>query len=615
MKSIFYKIFPAAMTILIFTIETLPQQHIAENPLIATDKPEKKVDRREEPGRNSSGDKTVATNPVLPAPKESDKLERIGAESSQPFALTVEEALRLALENNNEIRAAETDVSIAEFDLKAARGAFDPVLESENYYQRSVAPTASVLEGGADGKLKQSGFYNNFAVRGAVPRFGGSYRFEFNNSRTSSNSPFNSLNPQYPSSFSLNFTQPLWRGLRWNENRQRVAIAKKNISLFDAQFRHRGIETIEQTEAAYWDLAFALKNLQVQREAVTTAQTQLESLQRQVGQGVLAPIDIVQSETQIANFKQNLYAAQERVTRFENNLKRLMLPDRNHPVWSKIVIPVSTANLDAPRISLNDAVKSAQENRPELARQKTGTEINRINTRFLRGQTKPRVDLIAVYRTDGLAGSLSANNNLGDVFGGDRTLRDRVNELSNRAGLLPLPPPSTNSNTVPGNLVGGVGRSLGNLFSQNYATFRVGVRVEIPLGNRAAKAELGRSLAEGTRLEYERRQIEQNIEAEVRNALQAVATGEEWLKAATDARRAAEKQYEGERRQFTAGTSTVFLVLERQTALVAAQGREIESQTNLRKVIANLRRVIGGTLDRADITLLTDLRREKIGKR
>ncbi|MDQ3041639.1 MAG: TolC family protein [Acidobacteriota bacterium] len=615
MKNIFYKLFQAAVIITFSAVNTFPQQ-VAENPSPAAEVPKNQAEQKKESSANLTKDKGVVSGSVFAESKNVKSLERVGVSSAEPFALTVEEAIRLALDNNNEIRVAETDVRIAEYDLKAARSAFDPVFESENYYERSVMPTASVLEGGADGKLKQSGFYNNFAVRGAVPRFGGSYRFEFNNSRTNTNSPFSSLNLQYPSSFSLNFTQPLWRGLRRDENRRRVAVAKKNISLFDAQFRQRAIEIIEQTEAAYWDLAFALKNLQVQRDAVAAAQTQLESLRRQIEQGVLAPIDQVQAETQIANFKQNLYAAQEQATRSENNLKRLLLTDRNHPVWSQTVIPISPANLAAPRLSLTDAVKSALENRPEIARRQTNAEINQINTRFQREQTKPRVDLIAVYRADGLAGSLSANNNSGDVFGGDRALRDRVNELSNRAGLPPLlPPPSTNSNIVPGNLIGGGGRSLSNLFSQNYPTFRVGVRVEIPFGNRAAKAELGRALAEGTRLEYERKQIEQDIEAEVRNALQAVSSGEERLRAATDARVAAEKQYEGERRQFTAGTSTVFLVLERQTALVAAQGREIESQTNLRKVIANLRRVIGGTLDQSNITLLIDVRRQETVER
>ncbi len=595
------------------TVDALPQA--AENQLVSADVSERKTPGKAEPDANPGSDKTAALNSASSPPVKVISLERVGVETSQPVILTVEQAIRLALENNNDIRASETDVRITEFDLRRARGAFDPVFSSENYFERSVTPATSILQGGANGKLVQNSFSNNFQLRGAVPRFGGTYQADFSSARTTTNGRFDSLNPQYPSSFSLSFTQPLWRGRRADENRRRIAVAKKNVSLSDAQFRQRTIETVEQTEAAYWDLAFALKNLQVQRDAVAAAQTQLESNQRQVEQGVLAPIDIVQAQTQIANFKQNLFAAQEQVTQFENNLKRLTLPDRNHRYWSQAIIPVTPVNLDVPRVALPEAVKSAFENRPEIIRQQTTAEINGINTRFLRDQTKPRIDLIASYRADGLAGRLIGNNDLSDVFGGDQVLRDRVNELSNRAGLpiLPTSPP-INLNALPENLNGSYARSLNNLFGQNYPTFRVGVLVEIPIGNRTAKAELGRSLAEGTRLEYERKQTEQNIETEVRNALQAISSSEARLTAAIDARRAAEQQYEGERRQLTAGTSTVFLVLERQTALVAAQGREIESKMRLNKNIANLRRVIGGTLDRSGVALQTDALREIAGR-
>jgi outer membrane protein TolC len=547
---------------------------------------------------SKGGDKSLST--VIRKP-------RLGVDVSQPVALSVEDAIRLTLENNNDIRAAETDVRIAEFNLRSARGVFDPVLNSENFYERSVTPTASTIQGGADGKLTQSNFTNNFSLRGLVPRFGGSYQADFNNSRATSNQLFNALNPQYPTSFNFSFTQPLWRGRRTDENRRRIEVAKRNVSLSDAQFRQRTIEIIEQTESAYWDLTFALKNLQVQQEAVRQATAQLESNRRQVEQGVLAPIDIVQAETQLANFKQNLFTAEEQVAASENNLKRILLPNRNHPYWSQPIIPASTVNMNAPRIALPEALKSAFDNRPELAAAENNREINRINSRFLRDQSQPRVDLIASYRADGLAGTVVNNDAAGNIFGGDPQVRERVNDLSIRAGLPPLPaPPPVNVNTVPENLSGGYGRSLSNLFSQNYPTFRVGIRLEIPIGNRSAKAELGRSLAEGTRLGYERQQIEQNIEAEVRNALQAVSSAEQRLQAAAEARIAAEKQYAGEQRQLLAGTSTVFLVLERQTTLVTAQGREIEAQTNLNKVIANLRRVTGGTLERAGVDLHFD---------
>ena len=520
-----------------------------------------------------------------------------------PLPLTVEEAIRLALENNNDIRVAETDVRIAEFSLRSARGVYDPVLQTENYFEHSVVPSASAIQGGEDGKLTQNNIANNLQIRGLVPRFGGSYEGTFSSSRQTSNQLFNSLNPQYPTSFSFTFTQPLLRGVRTDDNRRRIEIAKRNVALSDSQFRQRTIETVEGVEAAYWNLTFALKNAQVQDEAVKQAEAQLESNRRQVEQGVLAPIDIVQAETQVANFKQSLLDAQDQVAASENELKRLILPAPSHPYWSRQIIPSSKVALDVRRVSLAEATRTAISSRPEIEQSDANREINRINTRFYRDQTQPRVDLIAGYRADGLAGTKANNGDLGDVLGAFTGLRERVDELSVRAGLPPLPPQENNLNSVPNALIGGFGRSLSNLFSQNYPTVRVGVRVEIPIGNRVAKAELGRSLAEGTKLEYERRRIEQNIEAEVRTALRAVTLAEGRLAAATDARVAAEAQFAGERRQLIAGTSTVFLVLERQTAYVTAQGREIEAQTILNKAIARFARVTGESLERSGVTL------------
>jgi HAE1 family hydrophobic/amphiphilic exporter-1 len=124
----------------------------------------------------------------------------------------------------------------------------------------------------------------------------------------------------------------------------------------------------------------------------------------------------------------------------------------------------------------------------------------------------------------------------------------------------------------------------------------VGVRVSLPLGNRVAEAELGRTLAEGTRLQNQRLQQEQLIEAEVRNALQALRSAEARLASAASARGSAEQLYESEQRQFRAGTTTVFLVLQRQNELIAARGRELQAQTDLNKAVAAFQRATGTTL-------------------
>jgi outer membrane protein TolC len=180
-------------------------------------------------------------------------------------------------------------------------------------------------------------------------------------------------------------------------------------------------------------------------------------------------------------------------------------------------------------------------------------------------------------------------------------LRARVNELSTLSGLQPLPTPPTV--TILPDLFGGYFQSLSNLGSNQFNNFRVGVSISLPLHNRTAEGLLGHSLVEGERIATQREQLEQLIQVEVRNALQSLSTTEARLRSAAVARSTAEQQYESEKRKLDAGQSTVFLVLERQTALAVARGNELRAQTDLNKAIAELQRATGNSLTANNVTV------------
>jgi HAE1 family hydrophobic/amphiphilic exporter-1 len=152
-------------------------------------------------------------------------------------------------------------------------------------------------------------------------------------------------------------------------------------------------------------------------------------------------------------------------------------------------------------------------------------------------------------------------------------------------------------------LLGGYDQSLQNLLSNRFNNFRVGVQISLPLRNRTAEAQLGRSLVEGERIATQREQVEQSIQVDVRNALQAVRSAEARLRAGVSAREAAQQQYQSEQRKLDAGQSTVFLVLERQTALATARGNELRAQTDLNKAIAELQRATGNSLTTNNIVV------------
>jgi outer membrane protein TolC len=545
----------------------------------------------------------VAPNYQAPA-RALPPAERVGVDIANQVPLTLNDAIALALANNKDINASRIDVEIAGFDIRAAQGVYDPRITSGIDYNRNTTPAASFISGGADGSTTQNSLTGDVRLSGNSPVLGGNYLLDFTSGRSTTNNQFTALNPQYPSALTLTYTQPLLRGLRTDENRRRIEIARRNLTLSDEQFRQRVIETITRVQQAYWDLTFSLRNLQVQIDAVKQAQRQLESNQRQVTEGTLAPIDVTAAQTQVATFEQNVYAAQEAVTRAENNLKSLMLPDRKAPQWSRAIMPTSPVALEPPRIPLDQALATALTNRPELQQVATTAEINNINTRFFRDQTKPEVNLVASYSAVGLAGNLIAGGT-NPFTAGNAAILARVNELSTQAGLPPLPP-VTPTGTFPDFLVGGAGQSLTNLFGLNFPTTRVGITFTLPIGNRTAEANLGRSLAEGRRIQNQEEQLEQQIEVDVRNTLQAVTSAEARLQASAVARSSAEQLFESERRRLEGGLSTVFLVLQRQTELVAARGRELQAQTDLNRAIAEFQRATGSTLQVNNIVVQTD---------
>ena len=497
--------------------------------------------------------------------------ERVGVDQVNQLPLSLDEAIESALKNSNDINASRNDVKIAEFNLRGARGVYDPLLNSQSYYQSTSTPTASTIGGAVNGQVTQKQLFGSAGVTGYSPYFGGSYDLSFTNSRTNTSNRNATLNPQFPSALTLTYTQPLFRNLRFDQNRHNIEIAKKNLSLSDAQFRQKAIDIIAQVEQAYWNLAFALRNLQVQIDAVKQARTQLESNQRQVDKGVLAPIDVVAATAQITTFEQNVYTAQEDVTKAENTLKTLILPDRKDPIWARAITPVSPVTLDPPQIGLEVALSEALKNRPEITQFETSAAINKIDERYYRDQTRPQIDLVGTYSAAGLAGTPNPNSN--------------------------------GAATVPDFFKGGDLTSLGNLIRQDFPTYRFGVQISLPWGNHVARANLGRTLAEGAKIQNQRLQQEQVIEADVRNSLQALRSAQSKLNAAAASRAASEQLFDSEQRQFRAGTTTLFLVLQRQTDLIAARGRELQAQTDLNRAISDFEHAMGTTLTANNVTV------------
>lgn len=515
---------------------------------------------------------------------------RVGVDESNPMALSLVDAIEMALRRNRDVEVERINTQQAGYDVDAARGVYDPVFHATNVFDHRIVPTASALGGAASGAVTTTTISSDATLRKAF-QSGGFLEVGAAQVRTDTDNVFSSINPQQLTGLTLAFRQPLLRGLKIDENRRRLKIASLRLDQSDAQFRQRVVETIGAVQREYWDLEFALKNLKVARDAVGLAETQRARLKRLVDEGVNAPVELVQIDAEVERRRENVYRAIETVTLSENDLKSLILMGRNDVEWDRPIVPSDAAGITPVTLGLDEAVASAIANRPELASLAVQDEINDVDVRFFKNQTKPQVDLFGSYGLTGLAGN--ALTGATGFNSQNEALRQRINELSIMAGLEPIPPPVS---TLSPQLVGGVGQSLQNLFSNDFRALRFGVEIGWPVGGRTARANLGRAEAEGRKIDAQRHSLEQRVEREVRNALQSVQTARQRIDAATASRKAAEVQLGSEQRRYEAGLSTTYFVLERQNELADARARELQALSDYNKAVAELQRVVGTTL-------------------
>jgi outer membrane protein len=569
-------------------------------------------------------DQDLSNNPLLtprplPTPRIPD-LTRIGVTGGD-LPLTLNDAIRFALENNNDIEVSRDNVRIAETTLRSLQGVYDPVFNFNNVrltqtdlqFPREAAnflidhwpvftdvtfPNVNV-PGGATSSSSSTIRERNITFSPTLTKLfsagGGQYKVFFDNQRTTSNSPITTLSPFYSVDIGVLFTQPLLRNRSIDVYRRDIRVQRKRLTQSDFDFRLSVIAVIAQVQQAYWELVYALRDQRNQLSSLNLAREQLYMIEERISVGASAPLERAQALTQIATTETNLLTATQYVTTTENTLKQLILRDPAAAAWSARIEPTDQPPLNAGPVNLQDALVEAFANRPELNRLRLQQEINSIDIQFYRNQTLPRADAQSTVSTTGFAGSpLQRPFITGDPTNNSTAfLFDQINQLRGALGQPPLPIPPA-SNLAPGNLIGGYFRALSNVWDFHAVTF--GLAIEIPIRNRTAKANLAGARIQGEQLSAQVRALEQTIEVDVRNAAQAVEITRRQILAARAARESAEIQLAGEQKRYRTGLSTTFLVLQFQNQLVNARTAEIRAEANYNQAIATLQRATSTTL-------------------
>ena len=330
------------------------------------------------------------------------------------MVLSLNDAIKRALENNNDIEIARDDVRFAETQLRVLEGIFDPFFSITPQLDRRVIPVQNVFGGGGTtGQLSNTTYSFNPAVTKQFGKGGGNYQAMFSNSRTTTSATNSTLNPYYSSNLSLSFTQPLWRNRSIDNNRRQIRIQRKRIDQSDADFRLRTIDTITQVQQAYWELVFALRDQQNQLENLNLTRENLRNVEAQISAGAKAPLERAEVQTELASRETALLTSVQNVSIAENNLKRLIFKEATSVDWYSQITPSDSPSFSDSPVNLEDALKQARENRPELRRLRLQSDINQIDLTYFKNQTKPQMDLVGTVATTGLAGTAAATTPAG----------------------------------------------------------------------------------------------------------------------------------------------------------------------------------------------------------
>src|SRR6185312_8036857 len=547
--------------------------------------------------------------PLPPMPN----LTRLGVSSGNVVSLSLNESIRLALANNNDIEVSRDDVRIAETQLRALQGFYDPIFAITPTYDKRISPQQSSLGGASGGSTTSITTYSlSPSVQKSFEKGGGTYTLSFSNQHTDTSSSFSLINPFYSSNLALQFSQPLLRNRSIDINRHQIRVQKKRLEQSDADFRRRTIDIISQVQGAYWDLVFAMRDQQVQLDNVNLSRENLRQIEAQISAGAKAPLDRSEVLTELSNRESALLSATQTVSIAENALKQLILKDTTAAQWGAQITPTDSPVVDTNPVNLTDALTEAHKNRPELQRLRLQQDINTLDLKYYKNQTKPQIDLQTTFALTGLAGNAVAPplapGTLVPLIGGSPEtsaaafLLAQVQDIQRRNGF-----PITTSPLVPAsggvatNLIGGYAKDISNLLSFKTRNLTVGVAIQFPFKNQTAEANYAGARIQKEQVEASMRSTEQLVEVDVRNAAQSVESARLQVMTARETRRNAEIQLEGEQRLYSVGRSTTYLLIQRQNALANARDSEVRAETNYSKAVSNLQHATSTTLNANNI--------------
>jgi outer membrane protein len=476
--------------------------------------------------------------------------------------ISIDEAVRLAMEQNLGIKIQRFDPGIQDTGVYLARSAWAPTFSSTLSKNSNNSPNVSILSG-SQAAVSTGNFAAGASLNQQIPWYGANYSLNFNNSRFTSNDPTSIVNPRLSSNFSAVFQQPLLRNFSIDQIRQQVAVSKLSRDLSDINLVSVVTQTLRNVRNAYWDLSYAINNLKAQQESLALSRQSLKDNQKRVEIGTMAPIDIVQAQAEVATNESGVIVAEAAIKQAQDNLRALILDPATPDFWNVAFEPSDAASFDERAIDLDAAVRNALDQRTDIRSARNALDQSDVNIKFFNNQIKPDVNAQLSYGAAGVAGT---------------TLQGGYN-------------PITGQTTPIQSIVRSYGSALGDAFTNAYPQWAVGVQIGYPFGANTAHANLARVKLEYDQAQTQLKNMQLQVVTQVRGAARNVRTNQQRVQSARASRELQEKKLEAEEKKLAAGMSSPFFVVQAQRDLSLARTVEIQAISDYNKSLVDFEAV------------------------
>jgi outer membrane protein TolC len=369
----------------------------------------------------------------------------LAAEERPVLELSLEEAVARAMENNVDIEVERFGPQASEFSVTQAEGFYDPSLDAFSNWVDRTTPQSSAFTGGAEVQTKSFNF--NFGASQSL-KTGGELSLSFDNSRQDTDSIFTTFNPSYNSTITAQFVQPLLKNRKIDVGRNEIRVAKKNKQISDVQFRQQVVNIRADVQKRYYDVIAAIDNLATSKKSLELAKKLLQENQIKVRVGTLAPLDVVEAESEVATREEGVITAEGLLEDIEDALKRTIFPEYDRQKWAVRIVPTDRFEAEPVLVDVEAALQRALEERTDLVAARLGIETSEYTVELAKDQQKPALNLIARYGGTGVGGNFLIRGGLGGeildtIEGGYGDAVAEVPDLDGRSAVLvshPQPP-------------------------------------------------------------------------------------------------------------------------------------------------------------------------------